>query len=124
MSDQNKIYKQLIIQDRRNGTEIFTSKPYEFISLYEDVEEQIIATDEIFSIATCLLKNTDETIDPDIAANLKEAYNNDNIDAVMLIEHVKDWILNGKYKYYSPVNPATNSEAVSDITFYTDLVRT
>jgi len=99
---------KLIRTHAHSNEEILWSSKY-ITGNYNDAIAYLI-NNELFDLSVTLLQHTTETLDPKTAANLKDAYANDDIEAVTLVEHVKEWLGSGLYQCYYPINPSGSED--------------
>jgi len=102
-------------------TVIWESKIYEGQQGHGDVMKQLIDDKSIYAIAAALIENDVERLDADIAANLEAAYINENLDALMLIEQLKEWLFKDD-GHYEPVNTGTYRDKDIELCFDLDWV--
>jgi len=62
---------------------------------------------EILDLAEALVKHKVEVLTTCFDYNLKEEYARDNMEVIMLVEHIKDWLLCSSFKGYTPLNPGS-----------------
>jgi len=117
--NQNLYYKKIAVRHGTNvaDTDFWESKSCPVPS-YGSWPVPEIIKNELFDYVEHLLANGVECLSSDVAANVKEAYESDNMEVVLLVEHVKEWFLDSAYNSYNPINPSDSFKHLGTTLFY------
>ena len=114
MTDKANTPNVRLVISRRTLThredDILHTKPFYSEHTGSLILPTTILEEFLYEIIGVILKETEESIDDDIADNLKLEYERENLDAVMLVEHVKEWLYEGSYSSYEPINPVNEND--------------